>query len=107
MIPNDKLTKENIDDFTKEFVSSVDSYKSDVKEGYQAPGLSQNTLDKMATVLDKTSNATKSIDDKINKARDAVSNATTTDAERKQMAYDSHLHREFESADMAMMVNRH
>lgn len=99
LIPNDKLTKDNIDDFTKEFVSSVDSYKSDVKEEYQAPGLSQNTLNKMATVLDKTGHVTKSIDDKINKARDAINNATTTDAERKQMAYDSHLHREFESAE--------
>ena len=101
MIPNEPLIKDNIDDFTSEFVNDLDNYKSNKKEEYEPSGLSDNTLNKLSSALQKTDNAINKVDKGIDNIKDKINNKVISDKERKQNAYDSYLRRRFNKKNEA------
>ena len=66
MIPNERLTKDNINDFTNNFVNEVNGYESD-KDKYSPSGLSDNTINKVSNVLQSAGNGIDSINQGIEK----------------------------------------
>jgi len=94
MIPNERLTKDNINDFTNNFVNEVSGYESD-KDKYSPSGLSDNTINKMSNVLQSASNGIDKINQGIEKVGSKVNEEVISDKERKQNSYDNYLKRKF------------
>lgn len=94
MIPNERLTKDNINDFTNNFVNEVSGYESD-KDKYSPSGLSDNTINKVSNVLQSASNGIDSINQGIEKIGSKVNEEVISDKERKQNSYDNYLKRKF------------
>ncbi len=99
LIPNDKLTKDNINDFTKDFVTSINSYKSNKQEDYIPTGLSTGTLNKVATATSAVKGVVNDVDKAINNVNDKINDNLMTNAERKQKSYDDYLHRRYEAEE--------
>lgn len=99
LIPNDKLTKDNINDFTKDLVTSINSYKSNKQEDYIPTGLSTDTLNKVATATSAVKGVVNDVDKAINNVNDKINDNLMTNAERKQKSYDDYLHRRYEAEE--------
>ena len=96
MIPNERLTKDNINDFTNNFVNEVNGYESD-KDKYSPSGLSDNTLNKVSNVLQSASNGIDSINQGIERVGSKVNEEVISDKERKQNSYDNYLKEKIQS----------